>query len=110
MTVMRDGRQIRIRAGQILGLLFLAGAVSDLEEGSRSDAQTVAIAVVLVAFVVLYLALLPPLRPLECRGPWALRAGIAALAGLAARRRSPCCSSTWSRPPGCCCSREWRRG
>ena len=84
MLVMRDGRLIRIRAGQILGLLFLAGAVSDLEDGSRSGARTTAIAVVLVAFVVLYLALLPPLRPLERRGPRALQAGIGALAALAA--------------------------
>jgi two-component system, NarL family, sensor histidine kinase DesK len=80
---MSHGRVIRIRAGQVLGLLFLAGPVSDLGNGSRSDARTAAIAATLAVFVAIYLALLPPVSPLARLGPRALHAGIALLAAVA---------------------------
>ncbi len=73
-------RTLRIRAGQVLGLLFLAGAVSDLADGSRPGARTAAIAVTLALFVALYLALLPPPPALDTR---ALHAGLGVLAALA---------------------------
>jgi two-component system sensor histidine kinase DesK len=74
---------ILIRAGQALGLLFLIGPVSDLVSSSGSPAQTTAIAVVLVAFVALYLAVWPPARPIAERGVNGTRAAIVLLAALA---------------------------
>jgi two-component system, NarL family, sensor histidine kinase DesK len=74
---------ILIRAGQALGLLFLIGPVSDLVSSSGSIAQKTAIAVVLVVFVALYLAVWPPARPLVQRGVNATRVAVLVLAGLA---------------------------
>lgn len=79
----RRARFVRVRAGQLLGLLFLAGPISDLARGSASPARVTAIVLVLIAFVVLYLALLPPVQPLARRGRRAIRAGIALLAATA---------------------------
>ena len=59
---------VRVRAGQFLGLLFLAGPISDLAGAPGSQARITAIVVALVAFVGLYLALLPPVQPLVRRG------------------------------------------
>ncbi len=59
---------LRVRLGQILGLLFLIGPLSDLARSSASPARTTAIVAVVGAFVVLYLAVLPPARPLARRG------------------------------------------
>jgi two-component system sensor histidine kinase DesK len=74
---------VRIRAGQVLGLLFLLGPVTDLIRASNAPGRHAAIAVALAGFVALYLALLPPLRAIECRGPRAIPAAIALLAALA---------------------------
>jgi two-component system sensor histidine kinase DesK len=74
---------ILIRAGQALGLLFLIGPISDLVSSSGSPVQKTAIAVVLAAFVALYLAVWPPARPLGHRGVNATRAGVLLLAALA---------------------------
>ncbi len=75
---------ILIRAGQVLGLLFLIGPISDLASSSASPAQKAAIAVVLAAFVALYLAVWPPAPPLAQRGANATRAALLLLAALAA--------------------------
>ena len=75
---------ILIRAGQVLGLLFLIGPISDLASSSDSPAQKAAIAVVLAAFVALYLAVWPPAPPLAQRGGNATRAALVLLAALAA--------------------------
>jgi hypothetical protein len=48
-------RFVPIRAGQLLGLLFLAGPISDLARGSGSQARVTAIVAALIAFVLLYL-------------------------------------------------------
>jgi two-component system, NarL family, sensor histidine kinase DesK len=78
-------RLLWVRAGLLLGLLFLIGPISDLVNGSYSPARTTAIAVLLAAFVVLYLALLLP-TPLVDRwgqpGIWSGLVLLAAIAGL----------------------------
>ena len=75
---------ILIRAGQILGLLFLIGPISDLASSSDSAAQKAAIAVVLAAFVAVYLAVWPPAPPLVRTGLNPTRAALVLLAALGA--------------------------
>jgi two-component system sensor histidine kinase DesK len=74
-----------VRAGLLLGLLFLIGPISDLANGEYSPARTTAIAVSLAAFVALYLGLLLP-TPLVLRwgqpGIWTGLVLLAAIAGL----------------------------
>ncbi len=74
----------RIRSGQALSLLFLIGPVSDLRHGSYAPAQLAGIACALAAFVVLYLALLPPAPALAGGGARAIPAALAAFAVIAA--------------------------
>jgi two-component system sensor histidine kinase DesK len=76
--------RIWIRAGQVLGLTFLIGPLSDLAGASESPARIGAISVVLAAFVVLYFTLLPPPKWLVRQGPWTIRAGLMLLAMTAA--------------------------
>jgi hypothetical protein len=75
---------ILIRAGQALGLLFLIGPVSDLVSSSDAPARKAVIAVVLAAFVALYLAVWPVARPLRQRGANATRTALLLLAALGA--------------------------
>ena len=79
----RFGHLVRIRLGQILGLLFLIGPFSDLARGSGSPAHLAAISATAAAFVALYLALLPPVAPLVRRGRTAIHLGLALLAATA---------------------------
>jgi two-component system sensor histidine kinase DesK len=72
-----------IRAGQVVGLLFLIGPLSDFARVSESPARVAAISVAFAAFVVLFLALLPPARALARRGQRAIRAALALLAAIA---------------------------
>ena len=105
--------RIWIRAGQVVGLTFLIGPLSDLADASDSPARIAGISVALAAFVVLYFALLPP--------KWLLRRGeairarapapgtdrrVAARARARARLRAS--SSSLSQPVGFCC-RAWKR-
>jgi two-component system sensor histidine kinase DesK len=76
-------RLVRARVGPLLGLLFLIGPLSDLADESASAARVAAICVALAAFVAIYLALLPPVRPLARRGPRACELALALLAVLA---------------------------
>ena len=76
-------RLARIRAPQLLGLLFLIGPLSDLADASESPARVAAISVGVAAFVALYLALLPPVRALARRGQRAILAALAFLAAIA---------------------------
>lgn len=73
---------ILIRAGQVLGLLFLIGPVSDLASSSDSPARKAVIAALLAAFVALYLAVWPPAPPLVQRGANATRAALVLLTAL----------------------------
>lgn len=78
-------RAMELRAGQLLGLVFLIGPVGDLAGGAEPRGQKAAILVCLAAFVALYVILLPPIRWLESRGDRTIRmalAGLAVLAGL----------------------------
>ncbi len=77
-------RLARIRAGPLLGLLFLIGPLSDLVHASLSPARVAAISIALTGFVALYLALLPPVRQLARKGQPAIRATLALLAAMAA--------------------------
>jgi two-component system sensor histidine kinase DesK len=78
-----SGRLAKIRAGQILGLLFLIGPISDLADKELAPARVVLICLLLAAFVALFLALLPPPRALTRRGPKAIAAALGLLALLA---------------------------
>ena len=69
-----------IRAGQIIGLLFLTGPVADLARAGESPARVTAIVAALAAFVALFVALLPPLPSIARRGQPAIRACLAILA------------------------------
>jgi two-component system, NarL family, sensor histidine kinase DesK len=75
----RSRRMIGIRAGQALSVLFLIGPISDLADASLSPGRRAAIGAGLVAFVVVYLSLLPPAPPLLRRGPRAIVAGLGVL-------------------------------
>jgi two-component system sensor histidine kinase DesK len=77
------GRRLRMRAGILLGLLFLAGPASDLVREPRGGLHRAALAAGLAGFVFCYVALLPPARFLAVRGAAALYAGLAAMAVLA---------------------------
>jgi two-component system sensor histidine kinase DesK len=77
------GRRFRMRVGILLGLLFLAGPVSDLVHEPRGGLHRAALAVGLAGFVFLYAALLPPTRFLATRGAGAVYAALATLAVLA---------------------------
>jgi two-component system, NarL family, sensor histidine kinase DesK len=79
----RRRRFMRIRAGQLLGLLFLIGPLSDLADASLSTARLAAISVLVAVFVALFLVLLPPAHAIARRGQHALVAGLALLAVLA---------------------------
>ena len=81
-TTRLPSRLGRLRVGQLLGLLFLIGPVSDLAGADLGPIAKAAIAVLLAAFAVLYLALLPPVRALAGGGGRTIGA-VAALAGLA---------------------------
>jgi two-component system, NarL family, sensor histidine kinase DesK len=84
MRTRLDGsrRMLGIRAGQVLGLLFLIGPVSDLVGASLSPARRAAITATLVAFVIVYLALLPPVGPFRRGGVRGIVTGLALLALL----------------------------
>lgn len=77
-------RLARFRIGQLLGLLFLIGPLADLADAGHSPARVAAILPVLAAFAALYLALLPPIRPLARSGDRAIGGWLALLAALAA--------------------------
>jgi two-component system sensor histidine kinase DesK len=77
-------RLARLRVGQLLGLLFLIGPLTDLADSSQSPARVAAILITLAAFVALYVVLLPPIGPLARRGTRAIGGGLALLAALAA--------------------------
>jgi two-component system sensor histidine kinase DesK len=81
--VRRSTRLVRRRGGQALSLLFLTGPIADLAHASGSQARIGAIAIALAAFVVLYLALLPPAAVFVRRGPRAIHGGLALLAASA---------------------------
>ncbi len=59
---------MRARLGVMLGLLFLAGPISDLATEPMSAAQRAALLLGTALFVCVYLALLPPM-------PWLLKQG-----------------------------------
>jgi two-component system sensor histidine kinase DesK len=62
-------RASRARAGVVLGLLFLAGPLSDLFDQSLAAAQLMALLLGVALFVALYLSLLPPAAWLSRLGP-----------------------------------------
>jgi two-component system, NarL family, sensor histidine kinase DesK len=74
----------RFRVGQLLGLLFLIGPLTDLVGADMSAAAKSAALAAVVAFVVLYLALLPPAEALTRRGSRAIGCAVGLLAALAA--------------------------
>lgn len=77
-------RLARLRAGQLLGLLFLIGPLSDLADAGPSPAAKAAILASVGAFAALYMALLPPVGAIAGGGVRATGAVVCLLAGLAA--------------------------
>ena len=77
------GRLARARAGQLLGLLFLIGPVLDLVDASGAPTRIGAIWLLLIAFVALYVALIPPIRSLSKGGPRVVMIGLGLLAAIA---------------------------
>jgi two-component system sensor histidine kinase DesK len=73
----------RARAGVLLGLLFLAGPLTDLARGSFGPAHRVALILGLSVFVALYVSLLPPSRWLTGLGPTAALLALALLPAIA---------------------------
>jgi two-component system sensor histidine kinase DesK len=76
--------RVWVRVGQLLGLTFLIGPLSDLADASESASRTAGIAAALAAFVAVYLIVLPPPGWLTRRGRRAIYGGLALLAALAA--------------------------
>jgi two-component system, NarL family, sensor histidine kinase DesK len=73
----------RARVGVVLGLLFLAGPISDLLDESLGTAHLAALLLGLALFVVLYLSLLPPSAWLVRLGPKAALVALALLPAIA---------------------------
>jgi two-component system sensor histidine kinase DesK len=79
----RRRRRARVRVGQLLGLLFLIGPLSDLAGASLPAGRLAAIVVAVAAFVGLFLSLLPPVPAIARRGSRGILVGLALLAALA---------------------------
>ena len=73
----------RFRVGQLLGLLFLTGPLTDLVRSGLSPGAKAAALASVAAFVALYIALLPPVDALTYRGSGAIVTAVGLLAGLA---------------------------
>ena len=74
----------RFRVGQLLGLLFLIGPLTDLAGSGLSAVAKAAALAAVAAFAALYVALLPPVGVLGRRGSRAIGFAVVLLAGLAA--------------------------
>ena len=55
---------MELRAGQLLGFVFLIGPVGDLIGSTTPAGRTAAVLACLIAFVALYVILLPPISRL----------------------------------------------
>ena len=75
--------KLRMRAGIVLGLLFLAGPLSDLWDESLATATRIALTLGVALFVAIYLTVLPPARWLARRGPAAVVGALALLPAIA---------------------------
>ncbi len=71
--------QVRIRAGQVLGMLFLIGPAADLARSSLAPGRTALVTVLFGVFLALYLIVLPPQDWLLCRGRNAVLGALAAM-------------------------------
>lgn len=80
---LRGFSRARARIGVLLGLLFLAGPLSDLLDQSLGGAHLAALLLGLGLFVALYLSLLPPSAWLPRLGP---EAALLVLASLPVRQ------------------------
>ena len=94
--------------GVALGLLFLAGPISDLAHSSLAPGRVAGIAVALSVFVALYWSLLPPAQWMMRLGDTAVYVALAPLPLIGSRAwrrgrrgRSSASSSTSSSPPDC---------
>jgi two-component system sensor histidine kinase DesK len=74
---------VRIRAGVGLGVLFLAGSVSDLGDDSLDPTLRIVLGAGVALFIAVYMSILPPARWLVRRGPAAVLAALALLPVLA---------------------------
>jgi hypothetical protein len=117
-SLMRERRGAdlrRARLGVALGLLFLAGPLSDLLKESYSAPHLIVLLAGLALFVGLYVSLLPPAGWLRRLGPGALGAALALLPVIAVAMLAALLSSciSWPRPGFSCRRRsrspQWRR-
>lgn len=75
--------KVRIRAGVALGVLFLAGPISDLGNDSLTTTRAVALGIGMALFIAVYMSLLPPARWLSRRGAPAVLGALALLPAIA---------------------------
>jgi len=74
---------VRIRAGVALGVLFLAGSVSDLGDDSLDPTLRIVLGAGVALFVAIYISVLPPVRWLSRRGHRAVLGALALLPVIA---------------------------
>jgi two-component system sensor histidine kinase DesK len=75
--------RVRIRLGVALGVLFLAGPVSDIADESLVTGTQVVLAIGVALFVAVYMSILPPVSWLSRRGPAAILGALALLPVIA---------------------------
>ncbi len=75
--------KVRIRAGVALGVLFLAGPISDLGDESLEPSLQIALGVGVALFIAVYMSVLPPARWLSRRGFAAVLGALALLPAIA---------------------------
>ena len=75
--------KLRIRAGVALGVLFLAGPVSDLGDEALDPSLRVGLGVGVALFIAVYMSVLPPTRWLSRRGAVAVTGALALLPVIA---------------------------
>ena len=79
----RRSRRCASGAGVALGVLFLAGPISDLGDESLEPSVQVALGVGVALFIAVYMSVLPPARWLSRRGAAAVIGALALLPAIA---------------------------
>ena len=75
--------KVRIRAGVALGVLFLAGPISDLGDESLEPSRQIALGIGVALFIAVYMSVLPPARWLSRLGAPAVVGALALLPAIA---------------------------
>ena len=100
--------KVRIRAGVALGVLFLAGPISDLGDESLEPSRQIVLGIGVALFIAVYLSVLPPARWLSRLGAPAVLGAFALLPAIAIVLLVAGAPESWPPPQGCCCRRASR--